>query len=187
MEVYDCIEQRRTVRRFLDKPVGKSKIDRIIEAGIYAPSQKNQQPWRFDIVVGKVRDAMKDVLQKTTLFLEDILPEYTQENLAEVHTFFENIGNAPVLIVVTHPKVTSDFNTLNTLLGVGGCIQNMQLAAFNEKLGAVCLTTSYYVKNEICELLGIKNREISTVLAIGYPVQEVEFPGRRKDLTHWHE
>jgi nitroreductase len=38
---------RRSIRKFLDKPIDKSSIERIISAGMHAPSAMNTRPWEF--------------------------------------------------------------------------------------------------------------------------------------------
>lgn len=53
MLVEDSIKTRRSVRKFKDKPVPVNQIRRIIEAGTYAPSGKNGQPWRFTVLTGQ--------------------------------------------------------------------------------------------------------------------------------------
>ncbi|MBU4341978.1 MAG: nitroreductase family protein, partial [Candidatus Altiarchaeota archaeon] len=50
MEILDIIKNRRSVREFLDKEVDDSLIEKILEAGRWAPSGLNNQPWRFVIV-----------------------------------------------------------------------------------------------------------------------------------------
>jgi len=44
------IYSRRSIRQFIDKPVEKEKLLKIIEAGMNAPSAVNQQPWQFIII-----------------------------------------------------------------------------------------------------------------------------------------
>lgn len=41
---------RRSIRKFQARPVEKEKIDRILRAGMQAPSAGNQQPWEFIVV-----------------------------------------------------------------------------------------------------------------------------------------
>jgi nitroreductase len=50
-----AIFERRSVRKFLPKPVEREKIERIIRAGFEAPSANNRRPWEF-LVVTERRD-----------------------------------------------------------------------------------------------------------------------------------
>ena len=46
----DLIEERRSIRRFLDRPVEPEKIDLLMEAALRAPSSRGLQPWEFVVV-----------------------------------------------------------------------------------------------------------------------------------------
>ncbi|MCK5007964.1 MAG: nitroreductase family protein, partial [Spirochaetales bacterium] len=50
MDVYDSIHIRKSVRSYLDKPVEKEKLDRVLNAVRLAPSAGNRQEWRFVVV-----------------------------------------------------------------------------------------------------------------------------------------
>lgn len=43
----DTIYDRRSVRKYLDKPVNPDLVDEILRAGMFAPSGCNKQPWHF--------------------------------------------------------------------------------------------------------------------------------------------
>lgn len=53
MELITGIKTRRTVRKFTDKPVSKETINEIIGAAAYAPSWKNSQTTRWNIITDK--------------------------------------------------------------------------------------------------------------------------------------
>ncbi|MDR1249724.1 MAG: nitroreductase family protein [Treponema sp.] len=48
-----AIFQRRSVRSFLPKPVEDDKIERILRAGMEAPSAHNRRPWEFIVITGE--------------------------------------------------------------------------------------------------------------------------------------
>jgi nitroreductase len=50
MDLFECMEARRSIRRFTDKPVADEEIRRIINAGISAPSAGNMQAREFVLV-----------------------------------------------------------------------------------------------------------------------------------------
>ena len=41
---------RRSVRRYTDKPLGEGEIKNLMEAAMAAPSANNSQPWHFVVV-----------------------------------------------------------------------------------------------------------------------------------------
>lgn len=50
MDIFETIKNRRSVRVFQDKPVEKELIEKLIEAGVQAPSSCNVQGWRFIVI-----------------------------------------------------------------------------------------------------------------------------------------
>jgi nitroreductase len=50
MDVFEAIAVRRSVRAFLEKPVGEDVLERILDAARRAPSARNAQEWRFVVV-----------------------------------------------------------------------------------------------------------------------------------------
>lgn len=56
MDISQAISQRRSIRRFEDKPVPRELIEKILYAATLAPSGKNAQPWRFIVLEGKKKD-----------------------------------------------------------------------------------------------------------------------------------
>ena len=53
MDVYNCIKTKLAVREFKIDPVPDSLILRILEAGRWAPSSMNHQPWQFIVIKEK--------------------------------------------------------------------------------------------------------------------------------------
>jgi nitroreductase len=51
MDMLDHIKQRRTVRSFTPEKIPQHVVDAIFEAGMWAPSHGNAQPWDF-VVIG---------------------------------------------------------------------------------------------------------------------------------------
>ena len=50
MDLFEGIHTRRSIRQFTEKPVARDQLIEIIKAGTWAPSGRNNQPWRFVIV-----------------------------------------------------------------------------------------------------------------------------------------
>src|SRR5215211_4023957 len=55
MDTLDAIRTKRSIRKFLDEPVPDEIIHKILDAGRYAQSSKNEQPWTFILVQDKQR------------------------------------------------------------------------------------------------------------------------------------
>jgi len=61
MNVTEAVTSRRSVRQFLDKPVDKAVIERVLKTARRSPSGGNTQPWNAVVVGG---DALVDLTKK---------------------------------------------------------------------------------------------------------------------------
>ena len=55
MELKEAIYTRRSIRKYLDKPVSPEMIETIIKAAMAAPSAGNQQPWHFIVITDRAK------------------------------------------------------------------------------------------------------------------------------------
>ena len=53
MELDECIKGRRSVRAYTDEAVAKEHIEKVLEAGTWAPTGMAREPWRFVVVENK--------------------------------------------------------------------------------------------------------------------------------------
>ena len=53
-----AIESRRSVRAYLDKPVARAEIERILQVAARAPSGTNMQPWHVHVLTGRTLDTL---------------------------------------------------------------------------------------------------------------------------------
>ncbi|MBN2222218.1 MAG: nitroreductase family protein, partial [Vallitaleaceae bacterium] len=64
MEIFECIQKRRSIRKYKEQEVERDKIDQIIKAAMMAPSACNMQPWEFVIITEKsVLSELKEGIQ----------------------------------------------------------------------------------------------------------------------------
>ena len=159
-EVIQNIMARRSVRKYLDKPVEHAKLEAIATAGINAPSAMNRQNWAVRII-------------EDYKLIADVSEVYKQENpqMAERDPNFKNMfRNAPNLICVCAPT-DGGFN-----LDAGLLCENMMLAAQSLGLGTCIqtgpirfLTTDEKAK-AFRESLDIpEGYKLLYIIAIGYP------------------
>jgi nitroreductase len=59
MDALQALRTRRSIRKYLDKPVPRDILDQVLKAAMYAPSACNQQPWQF--VVLEDRKLLREV------------------------------------------------------------------------------------------------------------------------------
>ena len=161
--VLSSIMARRSIRKYLDKPVEHENLEVIVRAGINAPSGVNRQPW----IVRVVED------QK---LIADVTEVYKQENAEQVKRdkgFKNMFRNAPNIICVCTPA--NGGGELDAgLLG-----ENIMLAAQSMGLGTCCLggPVRFLLSNEKCKFfldrLDIPaDYKLNYIIAIGYPDEQ---------------
>lgn len=155
MDILEIIKTRRSIRRFLDRTIPDDLVEKILEAGRWAPSGLNNQPWRFAVVADP---GLKEGLSKLT-------------------RYSRIVQGAGVLIPVFLNNAES-YHRIKDAQAIGACLQNMLLEAHSMGLGAVWLGEIIKSDREIRNLLGLGDElELMAVLAIGYPA---EAPGATK-------
>lgn len=59
MEYDDVVQQRRSIRGYLNKPVPKALIREVLALALRAPTSYNTQPWHFHVVSGQALDRIR--------------------------------------------------------------------------------------------------------------------------------
>ena len=203
-DLLSLVQTRRSIRAFTDEPVSEEAVAQIIEAGRWAPSGANSQPWEFIVIRDQTtKDSMASVardLMELSHKAELTRPEELRwPSAARPVTGDPAFKNAPVLILVCgDPRVSKSFPLLTYLergqshlvSGLAGSFLLMTLAATS--LGLACHWASVvghgYVSARLKDLLGIpEDYLIYDMLAVGHPAAEAK-PRRvreREDMTHY--
>ncbi len=171
MTVSEVIQRRRSVRKFLDKPVEREKIEACLEAARLAPSADNVQPWRFVVV-------------------DD--PE-GRERLGEaaftgVYRACRFAARAPVVVVIlAHPDVVANKlgkvvqGTQYYLLDIGIAGEHFVLAATELGLGTCWI--GWFSKRGVRRLFGIPRKyDVVAMIALGHPDPTHLGPKKKKLL-----
>ncbi|MGE4194345.1 MAG: nitroreductase family protein [Pseudodesulfovibrio sp.] len=159
--VLRAIRERRSIRRFTSEPVERAALLTILEAGQWAPSGLNNQPWRFLVVT---RDDPRHTL------------------LAECTKYAHIVRDSAACICVLLQK-DAMYSEMKDHQGAGACIQNMLLAVHALGLGAVWLGQIVNDQPATLGALGLSDAEyeIEAVLALGHPDQKGD--SKRKPLS----
>jgi nitroreductase len=158
MDTLEAIKTRRSIRKFKDMPVSREAIRIIVEAGMYAPSARNEQPWHFLIINSRV-------------LLEKIM---------KVHPYASMLNEAPVAILVCG-DTTLELSPGYWPVDCSAATQNMLLAAHATGLGAVWL--GVYPRQErinaIHEIFKLPSNIVPfALIALGYPDEIKKAPLR---------
>jgi len=159
LPILELIKSRRSIRKFISEPIDDAMIDQILTAGIWAPSGKNNQPWKFAVV--KDRELLN--------------------SLAQLTLYSKIIENAPYCIAVFLDHNLS-YDRTKDCQAIGACIQNMLLSIHDMGLGAVWLGEILRNKETVAELLNApSNLELMAVVALGRPAEK-RGKGKRKGM-----
>lgn len=150
--IISLIKKRRSIRKYTDQGIRDDIIDSILDAGRWAPSGLNNQPWRFIIVQDQA----------------------AKQGLADLTRYGSIISSCDTCIAVFY-NVPSGYNRERDLMGIGACIQNMLLAAESLGLGAVWLGEILNRADEVAALLDVNPEyELTAVVSLGYPDESPE-------------
>ncbi len=166
MEVFHCINKRRSIRKYLDKPVEWDKVMDILEAGSLAPSAGNLQNWKFILVTNKDN---KEVVAN-----------------ACVNQLW--LSSAPVLIIVcSEPKYAESLygeraDKLYNIQNCAAATQNMLLAATALGLGSCWIGA--FDEEKIKDIFSMTaDVRPQSIISIGYADEEPKTPDK-VDLEH---
>ncbi len=160
------IQKRRSIRKYLEKPVESEKIDQLIEAALRSPSSRGFNPWEFIVVTDK------DLLEKLSK--------------AKPHGA-SFLKNAPLGIVVCadpekcdvwveDASIASIFIHLAAeSMGLGSCWIQIR-----KRMHDKTKTAHAYIR----DLLNVpENLNVESIVAIGYPAEKKP-PHRKEELQY---
>lgn len=165
----ELVQNRQSDRAYLDKPVEKEKLDRILETARLAPSACNAQPWKFVVVTDpEKRSEVADAATSKMLSMN----HFTKQ--------------APVQLVLVEENA-------NFTSSVGGWAQGKHyphldlgivashicLAAADEGLGSCMI--GWCNEKKVREVLDIpKGKRVMLVILLGYAAQPLREKKRKK-------
>jgi len=184
------LQNRRSVRKYQNRPVSPEFIEQILEAARWAPSPHGRQPWRFAVLTA----------QKLKLRLADKMGSMWQQNLqmdgqdAEIvnvrlEKSRQRILNAPAIIIpclyledLDHypdERRQSD-EKIMAIQSIGAAIQNMLLMAYDLGLDTGWMCAPRFCPEIGCEVLDLDPRLIpQALITVGYAAAD---PQRRERL-----
>jgi coenzyme F420-0:L-glutamate ligase/coenzyme F420-1:gamma-L-glutamate ligase len=187
------VKGRRSVRRYQDRPVEPEIVEGLLEAGGWAPSAHNRQPWRFAVLTDN--DAKETLAGKmgTLLRLARLADGDKSEAVeADVQRSRARITTAPLVIVAfltmedmdTYPdRARSSAEHLMAVQGVAMAVNNVLLAAQARGLGACWMCAPLFCSEAVVEAVGAPAHwQAQALLTIGYPASGGK-PASRRPLA----
>ncbi|MCF6335477.1 MAG: nitroreductase family protein [Spirochaetales bacterium] len=169
MQIIDEIKNWVTIKKYTDRGVDPEVLDRILEAGIRAPSAKNRQPWRF---IACVKPSVREKIQ-TASFGQD------------------HVGAAPVIIAActTNTEYKMPNGQDSYPIDISLAVSFMMIQARAEQLGTCVVTT--YNEAEIKEILTVPySMRVVMLLLLGHPDETPLLTSRKLksrviSYNHW--
>src|ERR687893_1952605 len=161
--ISELIARRWSARAFSTKPVEKSKLLSILEAARWAPSSRNEQPWRYIVFTEDNPEKLKKA----------------QSVLKEINDYAKR---APILICAITRKIYSDNGVSNRLYfhDLGAANENMFLESFNQ--GLIMHEMGGFDRDKARRVFNVPDEyEIGIMVAIGYQDSHDILPERYKE------
>ena len=181
MDVLEAIHTRRTIFKFKPGGVPKDVIEKIYEAGLWAPNHHLTEPWRF-VVLG---EETKEILaQRYSEIQEDKAAKGASDEARRIlkEAGYAKFMSKPTIIAVACLQDGDEIKNREDYAAACCAMQNVQLAAWAEGVGMQWSTGPITLEENTYKLLGVdtENEYIIGFFYTGYP-DEIPEP-RRKPL-----
>ena len=146
MQIYECIKARRSVRLYISKALQSGDLYKIIESAIWAPSEKNIQPWKFKVITQK----------------------YIINEISKLSLRVSWVKSAPCLVLIYLNKSCS-YHYLKDVQSCAAAIQNMLLVAHEMGIGSCWIGELLENADSVNKLVSVcANLELMGVVSFGY-------------------
>lgn len=177
MDALETIAQRRSVRKYADRPISDTDLETILTAAMAAPSGLNLQPWYFVAVrTPEKRQELLQVMDQVSVKIAGELEQRFAEHpevAAETRQFIRTLGNAPVILLAF--MMQDDYQDEKTVLqSVSAALENALLAARSLGIGSCWLTAAEQTgyNDAIRERFAPGKGSMVAMASLGYPESE---------------
>lgn len=181
-DLYDLIRQRRSIRRFDQRPVPSDCVNRLLEAALWAPSAHNRQPWRF-VLVNSEANRLLLVDRMSEKLAADLRADGAKLDLiaADIRRSRNRLLSAPVLLVIcltmadmdSYPDpIRQSHEHTMAAQSVAMAAQNILLAAHAEGLGACWVCAPLFCQEIVQFALELPaDYEPQGIIIMGFPAE----------------
>jgi coenzyme F420-0:L-glutamate ligase / coenzyme F420-1:gamma-L-glutamate ligase len=178
--VHAFIRERRSIRRFEERPIPHPMLERILETALWAPSPHNRQPWRFVVITdAALKSQLADAM--ASRLAADLRADGLEEALIlkDTSRSRQRISGAPAAVMVCLSMADMDsypdagrqaHEHQMAAQGTAMAAQNLLLAAHSEGLGACWLCAPLFCPDTVRECLELPaDFEPQGMIVMGYP------------------
>ena len=206
MRYEEVINDRRSARGYLDKPVPKEVLEEVIKLATRAPSSMNTQPWHFHVITGIALDNIRK--ENTKRNVEGVPPSreirppmgyegvHRERQIEIAIQLFKEMGierddkearqdwvlrgfrqfDAPVAIIVTFDKELKDEDI--SKFDCGAAVNGLVNAGWSKGLGSVINSQGIMQSPVVREYAKIPDDQVIMIcVAMGYP--DDNFPANK--------
>lgn len=198
MEFYEVINKRRSIRQFEDRKIPQDMLERILDAGLKAPSSNHQRRWELVTLTDKnmILELAKLIRPYPCRIQEPKTPQQEMFKIAypRQRSMIEEAGCVILPFFRQKYPISEEKNGYG-LMDYGSAwalVENMLLAATAEGLGSVVHIPVKKEPEQIKEFLKIPDGWYLPVLVIlGYASPDAELPSQVaatvKKKVHWNK
>ena len=189
MEFRKLMRERRSIRKFTDKPVDRKLLDELLHEALWAPSGMNRQAWKLVVLHG---ESFKKLLQLSGGMAEDMEGPLIAENFNDkmrvfVKGYFRDLGGASTAVVCLSKTADAYLADHGNMVSGAALLYNFLLLAHEAGL-ACCWMTGYALhEKEFVQMLGCEGYKLVGATPVGYPDQTPPVPPRKDNAIVWME
>jgi len=182
-ETLKSIKNRRSVRVYQVKQIKEEELQSILEAGMYAPSARDQQSWQFTVIqntelINKISKAAQEEYKKSN---DKFIQQFA--NNENFHIFHK----APTVVIIS-----GDENSMAAQVDCALATENMLIAAESVGIGSCWVSAAPNIINtknyaELNKQLCIPNgfRPIYSI-TLGYKaIETINYMPRKADIVNY--
>ena len=168
MNVTEAIAQRRSIKKFQDRPLTREEIEPLLEAAVLAPNHHLTQPWRFYVLGPESRRRYGLALGERKARK---LPDPDAANAVREKTAAEHVA-FPALIAVAMVKHENPETREEDYAAVMQAVSIIMLAAVERGLGTHIRTGAVMEDPAARAAVGVGEGErIVAMLSVGVPAE----------------
>ncbi|MFA5646379.1 MAG: nitroreductase family protein [Candidatus Ratteibacteria bacterium] len=170
MDIWQAIETRRSIRRFTEKKIPFSDLQKLVYAASLAPSGGNLQPWRFLLVDNPVQCEKVFSTLAWAAYLGPAGRPKEGERPVAYTVFLHDTEIRGEIAVADHAAAVENLLLAAVSMGIGGCW-----------IGSI-------EKENLAKILNLpESLHIVFVVALGYPAEDACIEPVRETIRYWRD